>query len=136
MNSRLNDIKEYIELVLNGSIPANHEIMNNLQVIFSLLPNMNVDTLARALSGQTVMVFLTRVRVAVSWVVKTNDMMLGMYMSSMIRCVIALHNLIDNKEIRYGRRKEAAISEIETTEKADVTATENENSGSGGGMAE
>lgn len=51
LNSRLADIKEYIELVLNGSIPANHEIMSNLQVIFSLLPNMNVDTLARALSS-------------------------------------------------------------------------------------
>ena len=130
MNSRLNDIKEYIELVLNGSIPANHEIMNNLQVIFSLLPNMNVDTLARALSGKEMIISHSCANVRC--VVKTNDMMLGMYMSSMIRCVIALHNLIDNKEIRYGRRKEAAIAEAEATEKADVTATENENSGSGG----
>lgn len=51
LDSRLKDIKHYVELVLDGTIPANHEIMYNLQVIFSLLPNMNVDTLAKALSG-------------------------------------------------------------------------------------
>lgn len=48
--------------------------------------------------------------------VKTNDMMLTMYMSSMIRCVIALHNLIDNKEVRYGHRMETVAAESATPE--------------------
>lgn len=37
--------------------------------------------------------------------------MLGMYMSSMLRCVVALHNLIDNKEVRYGRRMDSMATE-------------------------
>ena len=48
--------------------------------------------------------------------VKSNDMMLGMYMSSMLRCVVALHNLIDNKEVRYGRRMDSMASAEEPPE--------------------
>lgn len=32
-------------------------------------------------------------------------MMLAVYVSSLIRCVIALHNLIDNKEMRLEGKK-------------------------------
>jgi len=32
--------------------------------------------------------------------VKTNDMMMAMYLASLVRSVIALHNLINNKESR------------------------------------
>ena len=35
-----------------------------------------------------------------SFAIKSNDMMLVVYLSSMIRAVLALHNLIDNKEQR------------------------------------
>ena len=34
-------------------------------------------------------------------------MMLGVYVASLIRCVIALHNLIDNKEVRLGKKQVA-----------------------------
>jgi 26S proteasome regulatory subunit N8 len=36
-------------------------------------------------------------QVVKSFAVKTNDELLVMYLSSMVRSVIALHNLIDNK---------------------------------------
>lgn len=49
------------------------------QDVFNLLPNLNVNELIKAFS------------------VKTNDMMLVIYLSSLIRSVIALHNLINNK---------------------------------------
>lgn len=61
LDSRLKDIKQYVELVLNETIPPNHDIMNNLQVIFSLLPNMNIDALARALSSELCFESHTRV---------------------------------------------------------------------------
>lgn len=35
-------------------------------------------------------------------------MMLVMYLSSMVRSIIALHNLIDNKEARAKKEREAA----------------------------
>ena len=38
--------------------------------------------------------------------VQTNDMMLAIYLSSVIRSVLALHQLIDNKERRLWREKQ------------------------------
>ena len=60
-------------------MPVNHEVSFLLQETFNLLPNLNVQELVQAFS------------------VKTNDMMLVIYISSLIRSVIALHNLINNK---------------------------------------
>ncbi|RVW44557.1 26S proteasome non-ATPase regulatory subunit 7-like A [Vitis vinifera] len=54
---------------------------SKLQDVFNLLPNLNVAELIKAFA------------------VKTNDMMLVIYLSSLIRSVIALHNLINNKVI-------------------------------------
>lgn len=51
---------------------------------------MNVDTLSKSLS------------------VKSNDMLAVIYLASTIRSVLALHKLIDNKEQRMWREKQAA----------------------------
>lgn len=53
-----------------------------VQDIFNLLPNMNVETLSTSLA------------------VKGNDMMATIYLASLIRSILALHKLIDNKEQR------------------------------------
>ncbi len=50
-----------------------------MQDIFNLLPNLGIEELAR------------------SFAVQSNDMMLAIYLSSLTRSVLALHNLIDNK---------------------------------------
>lgn len=55
---------------------------STIQDTFNLLPNLNVAELSK------------------SFVVESNDMMLVIYLASLIRSVIALHNLIDNKEGR------------------------------------
>ena len=47
-----------------------------MQDVFNLLPNLNMEELTRAFS------------------VKANDMMLVIYVSALIRSVLALHNLI------------------------------------------
>jgi len=82
LKSRLEEISQYLELVESGRLPVNNDIMYQLQDVFNLLPNLNVEDLIK------------------SFAVKSNDMMLVIYLSSMIRSVIALHNLIENKEIR------------------------------------
>lgn len=64
---------------MDGKLPLNHEILYHLQDIFNLLPNLNVAELIK------------------SFAVKTNDMILVIYLSSLIRSVIAFHNLINNK---------------------------------------
>jgi 26S proteasome regulatory subunit N8 len=50
-----------------------------LQDIFNLLPDVKLADFVRSMH------------------VKTNDQMLVVYLASLIRSVIALHNLIDNK---------------------------------------
>eukprot|EP00186_Timspurckia_oligopyrenoides_P002804 CAMPEP_0182445316 /NCGR_PEP_ID=MMETSP1172-20130603/3482_1 /TAXON_ID=708627 /ORGANISM="Timspurckia oligopyrenoides, Strain CCMP3278" /LENGTH=291 /DNA_ID=CAMNT_0024641065 /DNA_START=52 /DNA_END=927 /DNA_ORIENTATION=+ len=77
--SRLMELQEYLSKVGKGELPMNHDIMSNMQDIFNLLPAFNVEALVKAFA------------------VKTNDLMLVMYVSSLIRSIIALHNLIDNK---------------------------------------
>mmetsp|Transcript_46467 Transcript_46467/g.123330 ORF Transcript_46467/g.123330 Transcript_46467/m.123330 type:complete len:357 (+) Transcript_46467:2-1072(+) len=79
LKAKLEEIHQYLEQVAAGKMPVNHEISFLLQETFNLLPNLNVEELVRAFS------------------VKTNDMMLVIYVSSLIRSVIALHNLINNK---------------------------------------
>lgn len=54
-----------------------------MQNIFNLLPNLNVDELVR------------------SMLVKTNDMHLVIYVSALIRSVVALHDLVNNKVIAH-----------------------------------
>lgn len=80
--SRLQEIQAYLENVVSGRLPINNQISYNLQDIFNLLPNLNVEELVR------------------SMLVKTNDMHLVMYISSLIRSIVALHSLLSNK-IKY-----------------------------------
>lgn len=48
--SRLGEIQEYLGHVVAGKMPVSHDIMYLLQDVFNLLPNLNVEELARAFS--------------------------------------------------------------------------------------
>ena len=76
---KIAEIQTYLENVVVGKLPVNHAILNQIQDMFNLLPNLSSEEMVR------------------SFAVKTNDMMLAIYLSSLIRAVIALHNLIRNK---------------------------------------
>lgn len=75
----MEEIREYLAKVVDGRLPVNHEILIHLQDIFNLLPNLDISSVIK------------------SFAVTTNDEMLAIYLSSMIRAVISLHGLIDNK---------------------------------------
>ncbi|KAL7566715.1 hypothetical protein ACA910_017771 [Epithemia clementina (nom. ined.)] len=83
LTEKLVEAKDYLEAVVRGDLKAHPEIIANLQTVVNLLPNLNQEDLVRAM------------------IVKTNDMLSAIYLASIIRTVIALHNLINNK-IRYG----------------------------------
>jgi 26S proteasome regulatory subunit N8 len=72
-------MKTYLENVLAEKLPVNNQIIYNMQTVFNLMPNLNVEELVRSL------------------LIKTNDMHLVIYISSLIRCVISLHDLVRNK---------------------------------------
>lgn len=83
LTEKLVECKDYLESCARGEIKVNPEIVANLQTILNLLPNLNTDEMVR------------------SMLIKTNDMHMAIYLSALIRSVIALHDLINNR-IRYG----------------------------------
>lgn len=78
---RLMEIKGYLDAVVAGKMPVNNDIIKNLQDIFSLLPNLNME------------------HVVSSFAMETNDMMISVYVASLVRSVVSLHSLIENKEV-------------------------------------
>merc|ERR1712139_299497 len=85
--AKIREISEYLDNVVKGKLPMNQEIIYQLQEIFNLLPDQDSDELVR------------------SFAMETNDMMLALYLGSMLRSTVALHNLINNK-IRNKKAKE------------------------------
>lgn len=77
--TKLEEIENYLELVMNKSYPCNNQIIFNLQEILNLLPNLAGEKTVRSFS------------------VKTNEMMQTIYIASMIRTIMALHKLLNNK---------------------------------------
>jgi 26S proteasome regulatory subunit N8 len=79
LQTHLQEMEAYLGKVVAGELPINHQIISQIQDIFNLIPNLNIGSLVR------------------SFAIKTNDMMLAIYLASIIRSIIALHNLINNK---------------------------------------
>jgi len=79
LHSHINDVNRYLEKVASGQLPVNHQIIYHLQDVFNLLPDVNLQDFVKAVY------------------VKTNDQHLVVYLAALIRCIIALHNLINNK---------------------------------------
>jgi len=95
--ARLSEVDGYLQNVLSGRLPVNHQIIYRLQDIFNLLPSLNVEDLIKAFA------------------VKTNDMMLAIYLASIIRAIVALHNLVDNR--LTNKEKERAADKASNEEK-------------------
>jgi len=76
---RLREISQYLSSVVAGKLPVNQEIIYSLQEIFNNLPDQDSDELVR------------------SFAMETNDTMLALYLGSMLRSTVVLHNLINNK---------------------------------------
>merc|ERR1719418_537232 len=70
---------KYLQQVADGKLPMNHQITYLLQDIFNLLPDVTNPQFVKSIN------------------VNTNDQMLVVYTASLIRSIIALHNLINNK---------------------------------------
>ncbi|KAJ1665556.1 proteasome regulatory particle subunit [Coemansia sp. RSA 1813] len=104
---RLADIRLYLQSVLDDKLPVNSEIIQNLQDIFNLLPNLSIPDDASAFT------------------VQTNDEYALIYVASLARAVIALHDLINNK-----------IDNREAERKADAKESEDKSSTSASSKAQ
>ena len=79
LRTQLREIRNYLLVLGEGKMPINHQIIYQLQDILNLIPDINNET------------FID------SFHIKTNDQMLVVYLAAMVRAIIALHNLINNK---------------------------------------
>ena len=81
----------------------NHQITYLLQDIFNLVPDLTTTSFVKSIN------------------VNTNDQMLVIYAASLIRSIIALHNLINNKLTnKEAEKKEAGGTSKESTTKKET----------------
>ncbi len=103
LQTHLEGIRDYLGKVAAGQLPINHTILYQLQDIFNLLPNLSLEEFTKAFA------------------VKMNDQLLVVYLASLVRSVIALHNLIGNKignnEAEGGREKDSKKDKDKEKEK-------------------
>ena len=122
LQTHLEGIRDYLEKVAMKKLPINHQILYQLQDIFNLLPNLNLEEFTK------------------SFAVKTNDQLLIVYVASLIRSVIALHNLIGNKVAnreaekleKEGEKKKEELKAKKEKEK-EAAAAAAASKGEGGG---
>lgn len=100
LKNKIDEMKVYLDQVVAGKLPANPQILYHMQNMFNLIPNLNVDELVK------------------SFAVKTNDQYTVIYLSSLIRSIISLHNLVDNKLANREDEKKRIAEQKEKDEKA------------------
>jgi len=102
---KLKEMRVYLEKVVEGKLTYNQQIINNYQDIFNLLPNLRVEEMVRSFS------------------VKSNDYMYVIYVSGLIRSILSLHDLINNKinakEVEADRAKREKEEEAEKKKKEE-----------------
>ncbi|XP_053620098.1 26S proteasome non-ATPase regulatory subunit 7 [Plodia interpunctella] len=105
LHSQLSEIRDYLLQVGQGSLPMNHQIIYQLQDIFNLLPDIANDNFVDNLY------------------IKTNDQSLVVYLAALVRSIIALHNLINNKitnrDAEEGKKEDAKDKKEKKDEKDD-----------------
>jgi 26S proteasome regulatory subunit N8 len=114
-----------LQKVLDHELPINHAILGNLQDIFNLLPNLSTPKSANEANGTESDIENSELVRAMS--VKTNDQLMAIYLSSLIRAITAFHDLIENKiqnrqqqEELEGKKEEEAAT---AAAKKDGTST-------------
>uniref|UniRef100_A0A1I7ZWL6 26S proteasome non-ATPase regulatory subunit 7 n=1 Tax=Steinernema glaseri TaxID=37863 RepID=A0A1I7ZWL6_9BILA len=94
LSKQLHDIYKYLGEVTQRKLPINHAVICYIQEALNLLPDVTAPQFVEALN------------------VETNDRFMTVYMGSLVRTVIALHNLIDNKlSLQKAEREDNGESE-------------------------
>lgn len=99
LHLRLQDIGKYLQKVLDGDLPVNHTILGNLQDVFNLLPNLSTPKpeAVGAKATHELAPASENSELARAMSIKTNDQLMSIYLSSLIRAITAFHDLIENK---------------------------------------
>lgn len=118
LHLRLREIGAYLQKVLDGELPVNHAILGNLQDIFNLLPNLTTAPASQPHATNQVQ----NSELARAMTTKTNDQLMTIYLSSLVRAITAFHDLIDNK-IQNRQQQEEKDGKQEESESTDADKT-------------
>jgi 26S proteasome regulatory subunit N8 len=129
LHLRLNEIQAYLQKVQDGQMPVNHAVLGNLQDIFNLLPNLSTPKSGGDPKGGAA---APTSELSYAMSVKTNDQLLAIYLSSLIRAITAFHDLIENKiqnrqqqEEKEAKKEEAAAAAAAAEKDKDDKKKEN-----------
>ncbi|CAX41572.1 proteasome regulatory subunit, putative [Candida dubliniensis CD36] len=92
LHQKLGEIANYLDKVYQKKLPMNHTILGKLQNVFNLLPNLMQQSGSDPHSSSD-----SSHELATAFTVKTNDELMIIYISMLVRAIIAFHDLIENK---------------------------------------
>lgn len=103
LHLKLREIANYLEKVYLKKLPINHTILGKLQNVFNLLPNLAAITDTSSSNSTTSTLdeekngYNDVKNLSTAFTIKTNDQMMMVYILTLIRAIIAFHDLIENK---------------------------------------
>lgn len=130
LHQKLRDITNYLEKVYEQKLPINHSILGKLQNVFNLLPNLahtgtelgvETDAVAGASKGLSTLEGGALDPLSTAFSVKTNDSLMMIYVGTLVRSIIAFHDLIENK-LENKKLNEAKVQPAEPPNASPVSA--------------
>jgi len=119
LHLRLRDIQQYLQKVLDGALPVNHAILGNLQDVFNLLPNLSTPKTSTHIPNGVDAPIQNDSELAHAMSIKTNDQLMAIYLSSLIRAITAFHDLIENKIQNRQQQEEKEAKKDEGKDEKD-----------------
>jgi 26S proteasome regulatory subunit N8 len=107
---------------------VNHAILGNLQDVFNLLPNLSTPKTSSHIPNGVDAPVKNDSELAHAMSIKTNDQLMSIYLSSLIRAITAFHDLIENKIQNRQQQEEKEAKKDEGKE------DEKKKSGGAGGV--
>lgn len=123
LHQKLRDIANYLDKVYQKKLPINHTILGKLQNVFNLLPN-----LANSLVANEGVVDLNASSntLSTAFTIKTNDELMVVYICTLVRAIIAFHDLIENKLQNKKLNESKSDSKTEADEISDSAEKKSE----------
>ena len=106
LDDKIKLMKEYLEMVESGKIPVNQKIIQNIQDIFNLSPDIE--------------------KYAQQFSVNMNDLMVTIYLASLVKSVLSVHDFIRNKNDYDFKLKKQAEEKKEKEKKEQEEKEEKE----------
>ncbi|TVY51597.1 26S proteasome regulatory subunit rpn-8 [Lachnellula cervina] len=119
LHLRLRDIQQYLQKVLDKTLPVNHAILGNLQDVFNLLPNLSTPKTSSHVPNGVDAPVKNDSELSHAMSIKTNDQLMAIYLSSLIRAITAFHDLIENKIQNRQQQEEKEAKKDEGKDEKD-----------------